>query len=496
MDIKTNNVIDFCTEYVANILSASPILSAVPILVENRRDIEFEIKNALGRQGIVCVVMCEKATFVGKYEDNSLAWQLDDLIVEFVENIPVNRYPEDKDYVTGQACGMEAFRCLCPLSGDYEGQFQPVDYQHGEDSSLIVTKCKFKCLAHLTGEYIPPPPRPGPIPIPTYDELISAVNEISVGLSVVSSDVQSLSANFNTLSSELSNLNERELMHYNLLSDQLSNCWKKTDELITAGAFHAHTISSSLLIQPHQIRKIDIAPRPNVAEFTFPSHSGTLATVQDISSYVPSVDLANISCQNLTATQYLSATRADTGFLSAQGITIKQGGTGIHEPEWFIDSYDGAITIQNIKGPDYESVIRIGLGHDGEIVTDEQLNYAESTYYNDSPVTIQLWNREAVYCMITELNNRVDVVNGAELEEDIPEGYKLHDSYITFNNLLSTDFTDIHLSAFGTIYIPEDENEEDILTVPAKSVKQFYITKIPETQSYALATRVLKSTSL
>jgi hypothetical protein len=43
-------------------------------VVENKKDVEFEIKSALGKQGIVGLVMTPRATFAGKFEDISLAW--------------------------------------------------------------------------------------------------------------------------------------------------------------------------------------------------------------------------------------------------------------------------------------------------------------------------------------------------------------------------------------------------------------------------------------
>lgn len=70
-------------------------------LAENRKDIEYEIKNKLGRQGIVGLVMTPKATYAGKYEDLFLAWQLDELEIDIVENVTVNRGKKDGNYMTG-----------------------------------------------------------------------------------------------------------------------------------------------------------------------------------------------------------------------------------------------------------------------------------------------------------------------------------------------------------------------------------------------------------
>lgn len=60
-------------------------------MAESIKDIDYEIKNALGRQGIVGVCMTPKATYAGKVEDLFLAWTLEELEIDIVENVTVNR---------------------------------------------------------------------------------------------------------------------------------------------------------------------------------------------------------------------------------------------------------------------------------------------------------------------------------------------------------------------------------------------------------------------
>ena len=116
---------------------------------EELKEIDFEIKNALGRQGIVGLIMIPRATFAGNFEDKSLVWQIDELEIDVVENVTVNRGKRD-GYITGQATSMRLFDVLCPLSGDNVGQFLPVTYEEGEDGNLLVNKCVLKCLVHNT----------------------------------------------------------------------------------------------------------------------------------------------------------------------------------------------------------------------------------------------------------------------------------------------------------------------------------------------------------
>lgn len=141
-----SNILEEVQQEVAARLSSSWQLSAVPFLVENRKDLDYEIKNRLGKQGIVGLVMTPKAQFAGKYEDLFLAWQLEELEVDVIENVPVNR--GTSAYMTGQDAAMRVFDVLCPLSGDQEGAFCPSSYEEGEDSGLLVNRCVLKALVY------------------------------------------------------------------------------------------------------------------------------------------------------------------------------------------------------------------------------------------------------------------------------------------------------------------------------------------------------------
>ena len=145
------NILEDVQIYVAEKLNSESELSGLcPFIVENKKDVDYEIKQALGKQGVVGLVMTPKATFAGNFEDKSLAWQIDELEVDVVENVAVNRGKKNA-YITGQDAAMRLFDVLCPLSGEHEGQFSPVSYEEGEDNSLLVNKSVLKCLVHVTG---------------------------------------------------------------------------------------------------------------------------------------------------------------------------------------------------------------------------------------------------------------------------------------------------------------------------------------------------------
>lgn len=153
------NILEDVQNYVVGKLSGDYILSACPFLAENRKDIDYEIKNRLGKQGIVGLVMTPKATYAGKFEDLFLSWTLEELEIDIVENVTVNRGKRN-GFVTGQDAAMRLFDVLCPLSGDFEGQFLPVSYEEGEDGNLIVNKCVLKALVYGEHGDVPQPEKP------------------------------------------------------------------------------------------------------------------------------------------------------------------------------------------------------------------------------------------------------------------------------------------------------------------------------------------------
>lgn len=155
------NILYDLQNFVADKLN-SELSSVCPFIPENRKDVDFEIKNALGKQGIVGLVLTPKARYLGNYEDKCLAWEIEQLQVFITENVTVNRHKlSSEPYATGQDVSMEVFRVMCPLSGEGEGQFSPVGYEQGEDGSLLVNKCELKCA--LYGDATPPAP-----PVPVY----------------------------------------------------------------------------------------------------------------------------------------------------------------------------------------------------------------------------------------------------------------------------------------------------------------------------------------
>jgi len=113
------SILEEVQEYVVDQLMLNDELSGVTFLAENRKDIDYEVKNHLGRQGIVGIVMTPKVTYAGKKEDLYLAWTLEELEIDIIENVTVNR--GQSNFITGQAAAMKAVEWLCPTDGSQEG---------------------------------------------------------------------------------------------------------------------------------------------------------------------------------------------------------------------------------------------------------------------------------------------------------------------------------------------------------------------------------------
>lgn len=140
------NVFYELQQQVVDILKSDEELSGVTILAENRNDIDYEISEALGQQGLVCVVMTVGANFIGNYEDEKLAFEVDELIIQVVENAVVNR--GRKNALTGQDVSVRILEWLSSPKYGRNGMFNPIRYEQGEDTGLLVNKTTFKCAIY------------------------------------------------------------------------------------------------------------------------------------------------------------------------------------------------------------------------------------------------------------------------------------------------------------------------------------------------------------
>lgn len=153
--ITNKSILWQAQEIVADILNADAELSGkVTFIPENQKDIDFQLKNALGRQGIVGIVMTPKAEYRGTYQGESLVWELKDFTVQVVENPVVNRPVASS--ITALDAAMRAMDCLGDPLRRMFATYNPHQVEQGEDNGLIVAQAKFDSM--IRTRVSPPPP--------------------------------------------------------------------------------------------------------------------------------------------------------------------------------------------------------------------------------------------------------------------------------------------------------------------------------------------------
>ena len=117
----------------------------IKILSEDSKDVEFEIKNALGKQGLVTVVMTPKMTYIG-HDGKDIVWQVDELTILTTEFVATNRASNKQSFVTGFDIAFQINDILAGPNAEIGfGRFCPIDIEQGEDNGLLVTKSRFSC---------------------------------------------------------------------------------------------------------------------------------------------------------------------------------------------------------------------------------------------------------------------------------------------------------------------------------------------------------------
>lgn len=134
-------------EYVCEILNNSPDFQdwGIVFYPENALDIDFQIKNAMSKQGLACVVMTPTLNYQG-HDALTQTFTLDDLTIQVVENTIINRArlkKEGKEFGTALDVASKASDVLAgPQSGHF-GEFTTKRIEQGEDGNLVVAKSVF-----------------------------------------------------------------------------------------------------------------------------------------------------------------------------------------------------------------------------------------------------------------------------------------------------------------------------------------------------------------
>lgn len=204
--ISSYNVAHQLQNYVCEALSASEWLQqlSVEFFPENAKDIDFQIKNALRRQGLACIVMTPNLQYQG-HNGTDIAWDARDLTLQIAEFTPVNRASNKLSVVTGLDLAVFAQNYLGgPQCAEQFGKFCPKAIQQSEEGGLLITKATFDTtvLGSIPGPYEWDGHHVITVPwaflsdlqeLSDYVHNMPDVGELSAQVAVISGDLSSLS---------------------------------------------------------------------------------------------------------------------------------------------------------------------------------------------------------------------------------------------------------------------------------------------------------------
>ena len=269
----------------------------IAILSENLLDIDFQIKNALCKQGCVIVVMTMQATYAG-HDGMVEEWQVDNLEVDCVENPIVHRGNLKKlgfeDGTTTDILYRIAERLGGPQGGHF-GMFCPKSCEVGEDSSLVVGKAKFTCACRNDVKGIVDPETKVEIPFVTKVEIADLISEIYSLKSVVEG--------FSTeeIKSDITNLKEADIAIGERI-DGLDDVYQPKGDYALKGDLNQYALKSQIPVNTSQLNNDagymtdvywgEIKDKPAVAlETDIPTK---VSQLENDSNYLTTVNWADI----------------------------------------------------------------------------------------------------------------------------------------------------------------------------------------------------------
>lgn len=269
----------------------------ITILSENLLDIDFQIKNALCKQGCVIVVTTMQATYAG-HDGMVEEWQVDNLEVDCVENPSVHRGNLKKlgfeDGTTTDVLYRIAERLGGPQGGHF-GMFCPKSCEVGEDSSLVVGKVKFTCACRNDVKGIVDPETKVEIPFVTKVEIADLIAEIDSLKAVVEG--------FSTeeIKADITNLKEADKAIGERI-DGLSDVYQAKGDYALIGDLNQYALKSQIPVNTSQLNNDagfitevhwqEVKDKPDVAIKTdIPTKTSQL---ENDSNYLTTVNWADI----------------------------------------------------------------------------------------------------------------------------------------------------------------------------------------------------------
>lgn len=145
------NIVKELQEQTAKLLNDSDYLKALGVrfLAEDSLDIDFQLREAVLKQGLAAAVMTPRLSYIGRYEGRQNVWQ-GRIELDLVENPNVWRaWLKKKGLPEGTALDVAAFSqaWLGGSEGPAPGEYCPVSVEQGEDNGLVVVKAMLDCYA-------------------------------------------------------------------------------------------------------------------------------------------------------------------------------------------------------------------------------------------------------------------------------------------------------------------------------------------------------------
>lgn len=122
--------------------------SGYSAIAENSQAIEFEIRNALQKQGMSIVVMTPKMSLQGNTLSGNV-YAIDELQIMICEYVPVNRASTKANFTTALDMGSYLAEYLAGRNSPLGyGALSFRDVEQGEDNGILVVKVNFATYVH------------------------------------------------------------------------------------------------------------------------------------------------------------------------------------------------------------------------------------------------------------------------------------------------------------------------------------------------------------
>lgn len=130
------------TTFIKDLLAVN--LPELPIILEDKGDIEYEANNALSKQGIYALVRFPQLNFQGKINDK-LSLTATSMVIQISENVPVNRHK--KEYLT---CNDYAIKVSQIVMQNLNGVANLVDINIDYVEGLLIATNNFETTFQIS----------------------------------------------------------------------------------------------------------------------------------------------------------------------------------------------------------------------------------------------------------------------------------------------------------------------------------------------------------